>query len=290
MKNPVPFDSRLEKFMNMDTDSMSIDQLQSSKKELLEVIESIEKTKTILNCAMEIKEWIGHTACKIESNECSRVHQLFEAIKRGELIGAELDVKTMVPTDAMDLSQVFVVKHDWYGVLAEQVEASEGDVMLPYDQCIFEMVINGRCVIVWTGQTEGEKPRACPFVQIDGKWYCGSEVDTFKGGPLHFAWLQVVGVCIALDAEVATHEVQRAPVALNKKRESNGKYPLKDFHVVDLSKRHRVSTGAPSGTHKSPRMHFRRGHWRHFEQSRTWIRWMLVGNPDLGFVDKRYRL
>lgn len=37
-------------------------------------------------------------------------------------------------------------------------------------------------------------------------------------------------------------------------------------------------------------MHFVRGHWRHYEVSKTWIRWHLRGDPDLGFIDKEYRL
>jgi hypothetical protein len=43
-------------------------------------------------------------------------------------------------------------------------------------------------------------------------------------------------------------------------------------------------------THRSPRLHFRRRHWRHFVNHKTWIKWTLVGDPDLGFIDKDYRL
>jgi len=33
-------------------------------------------------------------------------------------------------------------------------------------------------------------------------------------------------------------------------------------------------------------------HWfdSHLEFVKTWIRWMLVGDPDLGFIDKHYRV
>lgn len=37
-------------------------------------------------------------------------------------------------------------------------------------------------------------------------------------------------------------------------------------------------------------LHFRRGHWRHYGEYKTWIKWMLVGDPELGFVDKMYKL
>jgi hypothetical protein len=61
--------------------------------------------------------------------------------------------------------------------------------------------------------------------------------------------------------------------------------------MIDLAKRHRVAHvgGASSGRHKK-RLHFCRGHWRHYEKSKTWIRWCLKGDPDLGFVDAEYKL
>jgi hypothetical protein len=93
-----------------------------------------------------------------------------------------------------------------------------------------------------------------------------------------------------LDAEVAVHSVVRAPHALNVKRKNEGKIPIFDHHIVKLSDRHRASAKRFGDTHKSPRLHFRRGHWRHFQTHKTWIKWMLVGDPELGFVDKEYRL
>jgi hypothetical protein len=44
------------------------------------------------------------------------------------------------------------------------------------------------------------------------------------------------------------------------------------------------------GAAASPRLHFRRGHYRHYPNHKLWIRWCLVGNPDLGFIDADYRL
>ena len=46
------------------------------------------------------------------------------------------------------------------------------------------------------------------------------------------------------------------------------KQPFVDLHRIDDNKR-----------------------WeQHGDRWRTWIKWMLVGDPDLGFVDKEYRL
>jgi hypothetical protein len=99
-------------------------------------------------------------------------------------------------------------------------------------------------------------------------------------------------ICIALDAEVAVTEVIRAPHRLNHQREKQGKKPVLDHHVVNLARRSRVEPLPSAGDREArwhPRLHFRRGHWRHFEDHKTWVRWCLVGDPDLGFIDKEYR-
>lgn len=36
--------------------------------------------------------------------------------------------------------------------------------------------------------------------------------------------------------------------------------------------------------------HIDRAIWRRFETHKTWIKWTLVGDPDLGFIEKHYRL
>ncbi|HKM88832.1 MAG TPA: hypothetical protein VJX48_09530, partial [Xanthobacteraceae bacterium] len=106
---------------------------------------------------------------------------------------------------------------------------------------------------------------------------------------------EIKAVCIALEAQIATTEVIRAPLKLNKARERGGKPPLPDYRVVQLTKRSTPlplpTTGGPAAEKRqSPRLHFRRGHWAHFSNHRTWRKWTLVGDPDLGFIDKHYRL
>lgn len=127
------------------------------------------------------------------------------------------------------------------------------------------------------------------FVECRDCWYSPPEtpLDDFE----KYLWDQVRAICISLDAEIAVTTVERAPLALNEKRQKAGKPPLSDFHVVDLSKRHRVANSADgAGEGSKKRLHFRRGHWRHFETSKTWVKWCLVGNPDLGFISKSYTL
>lgn len=45
------------------------------------------------------------------------------------------------------------------------------------------------------------------------------------------------------------------------------------------------------GTHSSPRLHERRGHWRHLHGGDVvWVRPCLVGSPERGVVEKDYRV
>ena len=51
----------------------------------------------------------------------------------------------------------------------------------------------------------------------------------------------------------------------------------------------------PLGTHESPALHWRRGHWRTLHrateaETKTWIRKCLVGDPERGYIAKNYRL
>jgi len=78
---------------------------------------------------------------------------------------------------------------------------------------------------------------------------------------------------------------------LNRKRERNHKPPLLAYHVVDLDRKN-SGAGGPTAeaAARAIRLHFRRGHWRHLDTGKVWVNWCLVGNPDLGWVDKEYRI
>jgi len=104
---------------------------------------------------------------------------------------------------------------------------------------------------------------------------------------------QIRAILIALEARVASAEVIRADYKLNAAREKRGKLPLYDYHIVSLARRARTANPLPLDPDRHitrRRLHFRRGHWRHYEKHKVWIEWMLVGDPDLGFIDKEYRL
>lgn len=97
---------------------------------------------------------------------------------------------------------------------------------------------------------------------------------------------------MALDAEVATRTMQRVSEKVNRKRAEEGREPFFSYHVINLNRRYRAANPSPGGgtVQGKRRLHFRRGHWRHYAEFKTWVRWTLVGNPELGFIDKEYRL
>lgn len=257
--------------------------------------------KRTLTMFQGVQTWLARPIT-LDRNSTTRFHKLCDACKDGELHcvadkgepGEKEGGSFAEPDGALGAyfgAHVFLVKHDWAKAFDGAVGVSD-EWKLPYDLCVFEFVISGHPVIVIAMSKEVAKDdpsqRACAFIEINNEWATlGNLQPTCPH--LVFAWNQIRAICIALDAEVAVSSVERAPLRLNENRVRKGKSPIRDYHVVDLSHRRRViGPGTETGTRK--RLHFRRGHWRHFEQHKTWIKWMLVGDPDLGFVAKDYSL
>jgi len=196
----------------------------------------------------------------------------------------------------------FVIEHDWAAAFANAIEMSEGEYPLPYDEVLFEFRINNHIVALYAGAAgtaimlEAKLNwliLAASNEQISAQTTAGFSADIPTTNLIELLLRQVRAVCIALDADVITTETVRAPQKLNKARAQRGKPPLADYHVVRLNRRGRAvalpDEHEPT-KHRSPRLHFVRGHWRHYETHKTWIKWHLRGDPDLGFIDKHYRL
>ncbi len=76
----------------------------------------------------------------------------------------------------------------------------------------------------------------------------------------------------------------------NRRKAAEGKPPSYSWRTVVVPAMLRASA-ALGGTHASPRLHERRGHWRKLESGRqVWVRDCLVGDPDLGVVEKDYKV
>lgn len=106
---------------------------------------------------------------------------------------------------------------------------------------------------------------------------------------------QVRAVGVALDAQVAVRTAVRMPYKSNQPPKGEAKpKPFYSYHTVSLARRAaRLEAREDDGLQvqgAKRRLHFRRGHFRHFDGWKTWVNWCLVGDPDLGFVDKHYKL
>ena len=79
-------------------------------------------------------------------------------------------------------------------------------------------------------------------------------------------------------------------LAMNRKRMMKGKRPLFVWHTVTIGPRHEPQ-GSKGGTHASPRLHDRRGHWRNTPSGkRVWVKDCKVGDASRGVVFKDYKI
>lgn len=248
----------------------------------------------IADVRSQYRSWIdAHPKMWLEKNDCSRAHHLCEADLTGRVIPSEeheqwRNSKPIAPL----LSHPFVVKHDWARAF-ENAEGIEDGFHLPYPVCAFELRLCGRCVICIAAEFD-DQMNSTIFVRAGDYWIAALGLPEERALVQAVHW-QIRAICIALEAQVAHHAMVRAPEKLNAKRAREKKLPLLDYHVVDLSRRLCEDTaalraaGAP-GSGPKKRLHFRRGHWRHLDARITWVKWALVGNPDLGFIHQQYSL
>jgi len=248
----------------------------------------------------DITKWLENPQPKLEKNDCSRLHKLKQSSK-DHCIWFLLDDFKVGSDPALDGEiQSFVVRHHWAEAFGCAIDELEPDFILPYPKCAFEFRIDGKNVIVIMQQVEGEAPiMAAPYVECGPWWLRFRTLDSMKGGRPDdigakvdkFLFDQIRAICIALDTEVAIGEAVRQPHKLNQKRLSKGQQPLLDYHVVNLARKSRMDRLLTDGEPRTRvRLHFRRGHWRHYDGFKTWIRWTLVGDPDLGFIDHHYQI
>jgi hypothetical protein len=233
------------------------------------------------SCFIEVKQWICAKNFKLERPDRS-LHHLWR-----EWLGPYYQD-----------GQIFLIEHDWAGAFKGNDEFNDdSEFHLPAPVCHFEFAVSGKRVISAFSDIENMVPA---FWIKNDKQNLWLKDNAFASTPEArdgvtalrlLLWRNVAAACISLDAKIAVHAVTRAPYRLNAARERRGKLPFNDYHVIKLARREGADRlPAAESTHNSPRFHFRRGHYRHFVGHKTWINWTLVGDPDLGFIEKTYRL
>lgn len=285
----------------------------SRRAELRREIEKIERDRKNANgkrsrlqkgldVLTEVSRWVS-LDLKIERPEGPSFRRMRKAVADGNTIYMDNDPESETPAyefekEVFRFAEVLLIEHDWAGAL-QSADVENAVVKLPYEVCAFEFRFSGRAVIALATQLETDIVFS-PAIECGDRWLLTGGVTPTRGiidSGDGWSWLfdtlgaQVRAACIALDAEVAKSEAVREPYTGSPGK--NSYHPPKAYHVVSLAHRRARPLAAP-GTEteigRRVRLHFRRGHWRHFVDHKTWIRWMLVGDPDLGFVDKHYKL
>ena len=79
---------------------------------------------------------------------------------------------------------------------------------------------------------------------------------------------------------------------INRSRETKGKKPLIKFKMAMIESKKTMMSSTGHGTHASPCLHWRRGHWRTMSKSgkKTWIAPMEVGDEANGRIIKNYAI
>jgi hypothetical protein len=193
--------------------------------------------------------------------------------------------------------QLFVVSHDWAAAVGGLPGDAYKNTTLPYPHCIFEFLVSGKhiCQSV-IEKKDGDRSVAAAIKLNSVGWFPifpPKQFPEISTKIANFLGEQLTAILVTLDAEVTETELVRVPEKLNRAREKRGRHRLSDHHIVKLVPRTRAAPApdtANTEKRTSPRLHFRRGHWAHYENRKTWRKWALVGDPDLGFVDKHYRL
>ncbi len=78
---------------------------------------------------------------------------------------------------------------------------------------------------------------------------------------------------------------------LNRKRKEKGKPAISfDWHTVEIGPK-QAKNAPQGGTHASPRLHDRRGHWRTCKTGKkVWVKACKVGDASRGVVFKNYKV
>lgn len=116
---------------------------------------------------------------------------------------------------------------------------------------------------------------------------------------------------LMLNSKTTEVEFQEAPKKLNKVRQKKAREPLPDHRIVRIVPARFQYEKDPltGGTHRSPRLHWRRSHLRHYDHHTPNSQWaahawhqgeegwwvaviprMLVGRAELGEVSHEYRI
>lgn len=118
------------------------------------------------------------------------------------------------------------------------------------------------------------------------RYYIGKEECTAEF--IKPAFRMVVAGLLRINDGGVAHQPKPIDSFINRKRIAKGKQPLFDWHTVVIEPP-KAKSEPLGGTHASPRLHDRRGHWRTLpSKKKVWVKSCKVGNASNGVVFKDY--
>jgi hypothetical protein len=306
--------SRLELQKLLKDKRYEYGRLTEKHKELSREYSRLSSGKLVYDVLIKFSE---SETTQIEPVTSSRVVHFLDAVEAG-VAGATLTKrKGFGPFPPLSLpehkalfdeAEIFLIEQEYSKFIENKEELMGAEWRLPFERCCFEFrfvfdkaKLHFLCV---TEESAGQKQyRFFVEVRAEGQ-ECWAALEKGEHGefndlahssdPVRFAAFienEIRAICVLIDAEVLERQQERVPHLLNEARERRGKLPFYSFHTLRLRRAVRYVGAEFAGERakNSPRLHLRRGHWRHFPTFKTWVRWTVVGDPSRGFVDKAYR-
>lgn len=230
----------------------------------------------------------------IQPNDCTRLHGAYQAVLDSRAYDGSKQIPAHPEAALLLTGQPFILKHDWLSLLGAGFDPwdVQNDFRIPFPMTAFEFLVDGRAVILLCIQKEGDPICMTAVVKWGDAWlFPALANESAEDYPvIQKCWDQVRAACVAMDVGVAIIREEPSPDRLNAKRLRSGQAPIPSLRVVDIAAKHKRTSSKGACEVSKKRLHFRRGHWRHLDDHKTWIKWMLVGDPSLGFVEHHYKL
>lgn len=148
-------------------------------------------------------------------------------------------------------------------------------------------------VATWHMRSKGyDKPPGFTYVRTGEGLRIASIDDNPQGTEAARGVLAAIGGwLLSLTPQTQAYTPTPRPSLINSKRKAKGKPPaLFDWHTVTIGPRPAPGFGK-GGTHASPRLHDRRGHWRKYPSGKVgWVKNCKVGDASRGVVFKDYEV